>query len=131
MSMTLKTTRSASTLIVIRGRTLQGIFEKLMIVKLPHVVDQFEEMRVSRQKMSENRLKWEKSILSNMRGARSIYLPKYYHTVQQQMPQRKGVLCDYIPGPTLHQKMIIQRQTFFAGSRLLLALHIANALSFL
>lgn len=102
-----------------------------MIVKMPHIIDEFEERRVKRQKISENRLRWEKSILSNMRGARSIYLPKYYHTVQQQMSQRKAVLCDYLPGPTLHEKMIIQRATFFAGSRLALAWHIANALCFL
>jgi serine/threonine protein kinase len=102
-----------------------------MAIKLPHVVDQYDQRRRARLEECEQRLRWEKTVLSNLRGACSVYLPRYYHTVQEHSDYRTAVIMDYLPGPTLHERLILQRATMTAGAQLHLVSHIANALSFL
>jgi len=45
---------------------------------------------------------YEKDILSNFRGTNSVYLPKYYHSIQSNFIYSEFLLMDYIHGYTLH-----------------------------
>ena len=94
-----------------------------MVMKIPQ--------KRADQVKARKRLKWEKLILSNMRGASSNYLPKYYHTIQDHFPCRSGLLADFIIGFTLHDKLIFHRQILSPFFILSTGMHIANALIFL
>lgn len=73
---------------------MEGTFTQRMVVKMPKDMKNVE---------ANEKLRWEKNILANLRGAKeSIYLPKYYHTVQQHFKVKAGILMDYISGDTLH-----------------------------
>lgn len=94
-----------------------------MVMKLPQ--------RGADQVKAKKRLKWEKLILSNMRGATSNYLPKYYHTIQDHFPCKSGLLSDLIIGLTLHEKLALHRRFLSLFFILSTGMHIANALTFL
>ncbi len=94
-----------------------------MVMKLPQ--------KKADQVKARKRLKWEKLILSNMRGATSNYLPKYYHTIQDHFPCKSGLLADFILGHTLHEKLALHRQILSPYFILTTGMHIANALIFL
>ena len=94
-----------------------------MIMKIPQ--------KRADQVKARKRLKWEKLILSNMRGASSNYLPKYYHTIQDHFPCRSGLLADFIIGFTLHDKLIFHRQILSPFFGLSTGMPIAHALIFL
>lgn len=120
-----------SSFLLIRDRLLPGTFSKVVAIKISHIVDSYEQRRITKIEACERRLRWEKTVLSNLRGACSAYLPRYYHTVQEHSDYRKAVIMDYMPGLTLHEKLIIQKASLTAGVRLQMAAHIANALTFL
>jgi serine/threonine protein kinase len=95
----------------------------MMVMKLPQ--------KKADQVKAKKRLKWEKLILSNLRGATSSYLPKYYHTIQDHFPCKSGLLADFILGYTLHDKLSLHRDSISLFFILSTGMHIANALIFL
>jgi hypothetical protein len=58
-----------------------------------------ENPREKGWKKSLDQIRYEKAILSNLRGVGCGYLPKYYHTLQGEY--KPFLLMDYIPGSTL------------------------------
>lgn len=118
---------STSTSCLIRGRVIRGTFDKRIVIKAakpkPNEATQPDLIAIER-------LRWEKEVLTNLRGASSPYLPKYYHTVQEHHECRQALLMDFLPGPTLHERLA-RSPTLSAVTRLTYAEHLSAALLFL
>ena len=77
------------------------------------------------------KLRWEKEILCNLRGAKNIYLPKYYNSIQEHFIYKDSLLIEFIPSSTLHDFLLMRTHSMSLGSKINVAVHITNAIRFL
>ena len=77
------------------------------------------------------KLRWEKEIVSKLRGRRNIYFPKYYNSTQSHFYLKDCLLMDYIQYPTLQDFLLMRHSTLSLSGKINLAVHITNAIRFL